>query len=68
MEKDKDLAIVEAAATRLADRNVCLRAFLLRLIDPEDLGHAVSPEVRNGAMHALNIANPTPRQEPNNGI
>lgn len=45
-----DHRILLAAATRLADRNVKLREFLLRLIDPEDLGHAVTPEVRRLAL------------------
>ena len=33
-------------ATRLAQRNAEMRAVLVRLLDPEDLGHAVSGEVR----------------------
>ena len=45
-----DLDAIEAAAARLADRNVKLREFLLRLTDPEDLGHAVTPEVRRIAL------------------
>lgn len=35
----------ELAASRLATNNK-LCAFLERLLDPEDLGHAVTPEVR----------------------
>jgi hypothetical protein len=27
-------------------QNIALRSFLLRLLDPEDLGHAVTQEVR----------------------
>lgn len=34
------------AAESLADYNVRLRSFLLRLCDPDDLGHSVSAEVR----------------------
>lgn len=60
MEKDDDLAVLEAAATRLAERNVRLRAFLLRLIDPEDLGHAVSPEVRRLALALATNQNTPP--------
>ena len=60
MEKDDDLAVLEAAATRLAERNVRLRAFLLRLIDPEDLGHAVSPEVRRLALAIATNQNTPP--------
>lgn len=37
----------------LAERNVALRVFILRLLDPEDLGHAVSPEVRAEAGKVL---------------
>lgn len=47
---DDDLKAIEAAASRLADRNVRLREFLLRLTDAEDLGWAVSPEVRKLAL------------------
>ena len=31
---------------RLVDRNMALRGLLIRLLDPEDLGHAVGAEVR----------------------
>lgn len=37
---------LRSAAQRIAEHNVRLRSFLLRLLDPEDLGHAVTPEVR----------------------
>lgn len=37
---------IERAAERITDHNVAMRAFLLRIIDPEDLGHAVTNEVR----------------------
>lgn len=37
---------IEQAAELIAMHNVQLRCLLLRLIDPEDLGHAVSEEVR----------------------
>lgn len=37
---------IERTAERLATHNVAMRSFLLRLIDPEDLGHAVTNEVR----------------------
>lgn len=50
-----------ATAERLALRNVELRSFLLRLIDPDDLGHAVSQEVRELAQAQLKI---NPRQDP----
>lgn len=38
---------------RIVNRNVQLRAFLLRLLDPEDLAHAVSAEVRREALRLL---------------
>lgn len=41
----QDQALLQAAQS-LADYNVRLRTFLLRLCNPDDLGHAVSPEVR----------------------
>lgn len=44
---------VEKAAQRLADHNVRLRTFLLRLLDPDDLGHAVTPEVRKLASELV---------------
>lgn len=50
---------LELAAERLAAHNVQLRTFLLRLLDPEDLGHAVTPEVRQLASKLVR----TPRQE-----
>ena len=34
------------AAERITAHNVAMRSFLLRLIDPEDLGLAVTNEVR----------------------
>ena len=40
---------LQDAAENIAKRNVQLRSFLLRLTDPEDLGHAVSAEVRSMA-------------------
>lgn len=41
---------LEATAAELARRNVALRVFLLRLTDPEDLGWAVSADVRKLAL------------------
>ena len=38
---------LQDAADNIAMHNVRLRSFLLRLTDPEDLGHAVSAEVRS---------------------
>lgn len=52
----------ELAAERITDHNIAMRTFLLRLIDPEDLGHAVTNEVRALANKLVNM----PRQgEPN---
>jgi len=50
-----DYQTLMAAAQRIADHNVRLRSFLLRLLDPEDLGHAVSDEVRNSAKELINL-------------
>jgi len=41
-----EVEIIRRAAERIADRNVALRSFLLRLLNPDDLGHAVTQEVR----------------------
>jgi|TARA_R110000803_G_scaffold122436_5_gene190429 hypothetical protein len=37
---------LEDAAWAISQRNVQLRSFLLRLLDPNDLGHNVTQEVR----------------------
>lgn len=42
---------------RLVNRNMELRAFIIRLLDPEDMGHAVSNEVRQAAREALRVKN-----------
>ena len=44
---------IEQAAKAIAMHNVQLRCLLLRMIDPEDLGHAVSAEVRHLISDAL---------------
>lgn len=44
---------LENAAQAVAARNVKLRTLLLRLVDPDDLGHAVSEEVRRLITQAL---------------
>lgn len=48
---------------RLVNRSIDLRAFVLRLLDPEDLGHAVSDEVRQAARQALEIVFPNRPQK-----
>ena len=40
------------------ERAAVLRAFVARLLDPDDLGHAVSGEVRRLARQALDDAAP----------
>ncbi len=52
------LEAIERAAERLADHNVRLRTFLLRMLDPEDLGHAVSQEVRTIAQSLVTMQHP----------
>ena len=55
-----DIETLRAAADRIAAHNVALRSFLLRLLDPEDLGHAVSAEVRQKATGLLSMQNICP--------
>ena len=55
-----DIETLRAAAERIAAHNVALRSFLLRLLDPEDLGHAVTPEVREKASGLLSMQNICP--------
>lgn len=50
---DEDLA--GDGLTRIVKRNVQMRAFLLRMLDPEDLGHAVNASVRAGARQLLGL-------------
>lgn len=45
----EEVALLE----KWVQRNLELRAFILRLLDPEDFGHAVSTEVRQAALEAL---------------
>lgn len=47
------MSSIELAAEAIAMHNVQLRCLLMRLIDPEDLGHAVSEEVRQLISQAL---------------
>lgn len=44
-----EFVALEGAAMVLADHNVKLRSFLLRLSDPEDLGHGIPEDVRKEA-------------------
>lgn len=46
------------AAEAIAHRNVELRSFLLRLLDPEDLGHLVDAEVRQLVFQLLHKTHP----------
>ena len=45
---------IELAAENITSHNVQLRSFLLRLIDPDDLGHSINTEVKDLIMLALN--------------
>jgi hypothetical protein len=56
-EPPADWALTRAAE-RIADHNVRLRSFLLRLLDPDDLGHAVTPEVRQLAREQVSNLQP----------
>jgi hypothetical protein len=55
-----DIETLRAAAERITAHNVALRSFLLRLLDPEDLGHAVTREVREKATTLLSMQNICP--------
>lgn len=44
---------LQDAADSIAMRNVQLRSFLLRLLDPNDLGHSVTQEVRDAVQAVL---------------
>ena len=48
-------AALEAAAERITMHNVRMRVFLLRLVDHEDLGHAVTNDVRQMASELLTM-------------
>lgn len=47
--------ITDNIIERMAERNAQLRRFALRLLDPEDLGHAVTPEIRDEARKVLGM-------------
>lgn len=57
LEHDREASLL-AAAQRITEHNVSMRTFLLRLLDPDELGHAVTAEVRQLASELVNI----PRQ------
>lgn len=46
---------LENAAERITMHNIQLRVFLMRLVDAEDLGHAVTNEVRQLASELLTM-------------
>jgi len=52
-------AALERAAVHITDHNVRMRTFMLRIVDPEDLGHAVTDEVRRmaGALLTMDSGN-----------
>lgn len=47
--------ITDRIIERMAERNAQLRRFALRFLDPEDLGHAVNPEIRDAARRVLGM-------------
>lgn len=55
-----DVEILRRVSERIAAHNIALRSFMLRLLDPEDLGHAVTGEVREKAKILLSINNICP--------
>lgn len=46
---------LENAAERITMHNIKLRVFLMRLVDADDLGHAVTNEVRQLASELLTM-------------
>lgn len=54
-----DTETLMSAIERITQHNVALRSFLARLLDPEDLGHAVTYEVRQKTYRILNEYNNT---------
>lgn len=46
--------------TRIVDRNVAMRGFLLRFLDPEDLGYAVNEAVRDEVRVLLGMSKVNP--------
>ena len=48
----REQALLDAADS-IAMRNVQLRSFMLRLLDPDDLGHGVTQEVRDAIQKVL---------------
>jgi len=44
---ENDLKALQEAAKAIAERNLRMRDLLMRMLDPEDLGHAVTNEVRD---------------------
>lgn len=44
----------KAAIDKIKEENKSMRLFLSRLLDPEDLGYAVTPEVRLKTYRILN--------------
>jgi hypothetical protein len=55
MSEADEIVILQRSAERLAAHNVRLRSFLLRFFDPEDLGYAVTSEVRELARPLLSM-------------
>jgi hypothetical protein len=53
MTTTQALKEAQAALAVMAERNARLRALAQRLLDPDDLGYAVSAEVRDAAREAL---------------
>lgn len=68
--KHTDIQTLHAAAERITAHNIQLRAFLLRLLDPDDLGWGCSNEVRELAAMHLNmphLGRPSGRKNPLHG-
>jgi hypothetical protein len=52
---DSTPPVMTPSLERIVNRNIALRAFALRLLDPEDFGFAVNPHIRDAARIALGM-------------
>lgn len=54
-EAATDTARPADSLSRLVDRNITMRAFLLRFLDPEDLGYTVNEALRDEVRALLGV-------------
>jgi hypothetical protein len=51
-----DGLVLSLSLERIVERDIALRAFALRFLDPEDLGYVVNARVRDDARQALGMS------------